>query len=394
VGPTEGDADHQAVLGAVSLGNFAQIGARFVLSPLVPLVILEFGISKSSVGLVLTGMWTVYALGQFPSGVLADQYGERRLLITGLVGTAVGSGLIALAPSFLMFGAFTLLLGIGTGLFFSPAASLLSRLFVNDGKALGILTAAGAVAGVLYPAMGGLVGNVRGWRYAVGTASVVTVLVAVAVVRWIPRSETPARRDPDGIEPGLARVRALVTRPAVLYSTGLAVVFGFAFQSIVSFFPTFLQEYHGLGTGTAGIAFGGLFALSSLAQPVIGSVSDTVSRDGALALTAVTSGSALLVLLTVQGPTSIVLGTAVLGGGMSWPGVVQARLMDQLSDDGRGFGYGFLRTGYMFLAASGSVVVGTLVDVSGWRLGYGIVVGLFGGSLLVLAGSTLSRRDL
>ena len=388
---TENDVNRRTVLGVTSLGNFAQIGARFVLSPLIPLVVLEFDTSKSSIGLALTGMWGVYALGQFPSGVLADRYGERRLIVTGLVGTAAGSVLISLSPAFPLFGLFAMLLGLATGLFFSPAASLLTRLFTDDGKALGVLTAASGVAGVIYPACSGLIGDTVGWRYAVGASGLVALAVALATVQWLPQS------DPGSGSATLfqtARIRGLLTQPAVLYATGLAVVFGFAFQSITSFFPTFLQEYHVMDTGAAGVTFGVLFALSSLAQPVVGSASDVVSRDVALSCTALTTGSGLTALLTIDGLVGVALGTVLLGLGMSWPGVVQAKLMDQLPSDERGSGFGFLRTVYMFFAASGSVVVGTLADAGGWVTGYGAVIALLAAALVAMSGAKVvgSRR--
>jgi len=68
--------DRRLVLGVISFGSFAQLGARLLVSPIVPLVILEFDVTKSAVGIALTGMWACYALGQFPGGVLADRYGE------------------------------------------------------------------------------------------------------------------------------------------------------------------------------------------------------------------------------------------------------------------------------------------------------------------------------
>ncbi len=44
--------------------------ARLVLSPLIPAIMNAFNVSKSGVGIVLTGRWGAYALFQFP-GVLS-----------------------------------------------------------------------------------------------------------------------------------------------------------------------------------------------------------------------------------------------------------------------------------------------------------------------------------
>ena len=388
----ERESSHQVVLGTLSLGNFAQIGARFVLSPVVPLVIQEYDVTKASVGLVLTGMWAVYGLSQFPSGVLADRYGERRILFMGIASTATGSALIALAPAFSIFVMFALLLGIGAGLFFTPGASLLSTLFEDDGKALGVFTAAAAAAGVVYPAVGGFVGGSIGWRYAVGVSALVPIPIALAILLWIPAPSAGTPTEGPSTIVDLGRIRSLLGRPGVIYSILLAVMFGFVFQAITSFLPTFLQEYHGLTTGMAGLTFGIMFALSAIVQPVTGAFSDRTSRDVALGITALTTGTAILILLFIPGLTAVLLGTIVLGTGMSWPGVLQARLMDQLPEDRRGFGFGFMRTVYMFFAAPGSVVVGTIADQRGWQLGYGSIAALLCITILVLASGTVYRR--
>jgi MFS family permease len=107
------------VLALAALANFSQFGARLVISPLVPDIIAAFSVTKSTVGLALTGVWATFALFQYPSGVLADRYGERRVILTALGLTAGCSLLLALSPSFLAFAAFAVLLGAGAGLYFS-----------------------------------------------------------------------------------------------------------------------------------------------------------------------------------------------------------------------------------------------------------------------------------
>ena len=372
-------------LGVVAAGNFTQLGARFLLSPVVPFVIAEFGTNKSVLGLALTGMWATYALFQFPSGVLADRFGERPLLLVGLAGTIVGTTAVAVAPTLWLYGLAAVVLGAGTGLFFSPASAFLSRVFEARGQALGALTAGGALAGVAYPAVGGAVGAQYGWRIAVGVGALVAVPVLVGSLRWLPRvpPANPGRRLAAAVD--VRRVVGIVGRPSVAYTVGVAVLVSFTFQAFSSLFPTFLFEYRGLAPETAGVVFGVAFGLSSLAQPVAGRLSDATSREVAIAASVVLTGAGFTTLLFVPGRVGLVAGVGLVGVGVSWPGPVQARLVDQFEESERGFGFGLTRTTYMLLAAPGSVVVGTLADVFGWVVGYGVVVGVLGLCLLALA---------
>ncbi|MGM0718482.1 MAG: hypothetical protein ACQET5_15220 [Halobacteriota archaeon] len=45
---------------------------------------LDFETTKAGIGLALNGMRAIYALFRFRSGVLANQYNERQLLLLGL----------------------------------------------------------------------------------------------------------------------------------------------------------------------------------------------------------------------------------------------------------------------------------------------------------------------
>lgn len=394
VSDDEGSRGSRRVLAVVAGANFSQLGVRLLLGAVVPFVLLELDTTRSVVGFALTGMWAAYALLQFPSGVLADRYGERPIMLAGVGGAAVGTALVTLAPTIALFGVAAVLLGAGAGLFFAPASSLLSRLFDARGGALGALTAGGALAGVAFPAVGGFVAEALGWRIAVGLGALVTIPAFGAALVVLPRLP-PANSERDlvaAVDP--VRLAGLLTRPDLAYTTVVAVCTGFTFQAFSSFFPTFLVQHRGLDAGTAGLAFGAAFALSSVAQPLAGRASDAFSRDAAIAGSTALTAVGLSTLVWGSGTVALVAGTAVLGAGISWPGTVQARIMDRLDAAERGYGFGLIRTTYMFLAASGSVVVGVLADVGGWPLAFGTVIGLLGCCLLLLGVNWAFRLGL
>ena len=117
----------RTVLAACTVAFFATMVARLVISPVVPLIADDFGVSNTAVGFSLTAMWFAYASSQFPSGLLGDRVGERRVILVAIGGTALASGLLALAPIFPAFVLFTFALGGVAGLHYSVATTLLSR---------------------------------------------------------------------------------------------------------------------------------------------------------------------------------------------------------------------------------------------------------------------------
>ncbi|PSP82457.1 MFS transporter [Halobacteriales archaeon QS_1_68_17] len=373
---------------ALATGSFfATMVARLVLSPNVPAITADLGVSKSEVGLALTGMWALYALFQFPSGVLGERYGERRVILAALGLTGAGSALVAVAPGFGAFALFALCLGGGAGLYFSAGTALLTRQFEKTGHALGFHTAGGPLAGLLGPLAAAYVGTRYGWRAAtlLGAAVAVPLFVAaVLALRETPpvRPETPVR---ERFDPGV--VVHYLSKPRTAFTTVVAVVTVFVWQSFASFFPTFLVEYHGYATGDASAAFAAVFALSAVCLPVLGTLSDRVGRDAVLVTCLVAAGTGFAALLAGTGLPALLAGVGGLGVGLSWMGTVQSRLMDTLAVDERGTGFGLVRTVYMLVSSLGSVVTGTAAEAAGWPVAVGLLVGLVAVTAVALVGN-------
>jgi MFS family permease len=387
-------AERRGVLYVLASGNGVVFGTRLLLGALVPFILLDLQTTKATVGLALSGMWAIYALFQFPSGVLADTYGERRLLILGLSGSGLGAVVVALAPNLPVFAVFLLFLGASAGLYYPPATVLVTRLYDEHGGAIGTLSAFGAFAGLLYPTVGGFAVDYLGWRVVLALTAVVTGAVLLATFSVVSRAR-PVKAD-TGLRASIdvSMYRSLLARPSILYTIALAVILIFTFQAISSFYPTFLVEFHGIDEGLAGAMLGGVLGVSTVAQPLTGRFSDIASRDAALAVSTTLIITSLVVLLGVRTTTGAVGGSVVLGLGISYPGPLQARFIDLLGESERGYGFGLVRTVYMFCGASGSVVVGTVADASGWVLAYGVVAALLVGCLLLLGANRLFSLGL
>lgn len=376
------------VLALVVVANFTQVGSRLMIGALVPDILDAFVVSKSAVGLALTLMWAVYAAFQFPSGVLGDRYGKRRVILLALGSTGVGSLLLAISPNFLLFGLFAVFLGAGSGLFFPVATGLLTDLFENTGQAVGLMTAGGAFSGLIAPVGAVWLAARYGWRVSL-LSIIVVVAVVVPILAWYV--------DPVGgdggegtVWPAIGELRGIVARPSILYSIAVAAVAVFTFQSITSFLPTFFVEYREFSTATAGLIYGAVFLLSAVVQPLAGRLSDHIGRDAVLTLNTAMAAAGFGILLLGSTRLGAIVAAGLLGGGLSWAGVMQVRIMDRLPDDGTTTEFGVIRTVYMFLGASGSVVTGSIADHVGWTAAYGLVAGL----LVVISASLLANRGL
>jgi len=373
-----------AVLGACTLAFFATMAARLAISPVVPAIGDAYGVSNGAIGLALTGMWMAYAASQFPSGLLADRYGERRIILVAVGGTALASALLAVAPTYAVFLIGTIVLGGVAGLHFSVATSLLTRTIPNTGSAIGLHTAGAPVAGVLVPLAAGSVGLWLGWRWAVALGAVIALPSAV-LFGAVVRPTAPVRPEEsvwDRLR--LGPLLELISRPPIALTAGLSVAGAFVWQATASFLPAFLIEFHGYGEALAGALFSAYFVVQGLTQPLLGTLSDRIGRYPA-ATWAVGVGIGGYGGLVYGGGLWVVGGATVCAGlAMGWGAALLPKFMDHLGDEERSAGFGLIRTAYMVLGASGSVVTGAVADLLGWGPAFLGLAALLSGMLVVL----------
>lgn len=381
----------RAVLGACTLAFFATMAARLAISPVVPAISDVFGVSNGAIGLALTGMWLAYAAAQFPSGLLADRYGERSIILVAVGGTAIASALLAAAPSYMVFLVGAVVLGGVAGLHFSVATSLLTRIFPRAGSAIGIHTAGAPLAGLLIPMAAGAVGAWWGWRWAV-TLGAVVALPAAVLFAVVVRPAAPTH--PNTSVWGRLRagpILELLARPPIALTAGLSVAGAFVWQATASFLPAFLIEYHGYGAPRAGALFSAYFVVQGLAQPALGTLSDRVGRYPVAAFAVGIGVLGYGALVVGSGRWTIGAAVASVGLAMSWGAALLPAFMDHLSEEERSAGFGLIRTAYMVLGASGSAVAGVIADLFGWEAAFLGLAALLAGMLAVLLRAMLRR---
>ncbi len=143
-----------AVLGSSSIG------------PALPTLAHDLKIPPQQIGLVIVAFVVPIALGTPVSGVLADRFGRKQILVPSLLLFAIAGSACAIAPNFRTLLEWRFLQGIGAASLESLALTLISDLYTGK-----VLTAAmgfnGSMIGIslaVYPLMSGGLATL-GWRY-------------------------------------------------------------------------------------------------------------------------------------------------------------------------------------------------------------------------------------
>ncbi len=358
------------VLVLCMLAFFVTYFARLALSPVVPFITEDFEITNAQIGLALTGMWIAYGLTQFPSGVLADRYGEKSIILVSVGGTAVVSVLLALTPLFSVFVLFAVLLGAVAGLHYSVATTLLTRTYDDIGTAIGLHSLGAPLGGLLAPVLAAWVGVTFGWRPAVALSFAIALPVFVLFAWGVRPTEPrrPDRRMRDQFR--IAPVIELLSRPQIAFTVFVAVVSTFVINGLVSFLPTFLIAHHAYSPTIAGVAFSMYFVVRGGSQVGIGAVSDRFGRDFALVGCLAVGATGIALLVVGSSPLIIGVAVALAGIGASYFPALDPRFLDNMSETERGAEFGLVRTVYVVTSATGPIGVGLAADQFGWAVSF------------------------
>jgi MFS family permease len=181
----------RAVLGTACGTHFVHDGFADILYVLFPVWARELGLSFAQVGLLRTVYSGAMAAFQIPAGLLAERWGEARLLAAGTAATALGFIAAGFTGDYVALLACLLVAGLGSGVQHPLSSTLVSNAYDGGGRrtALGTYNFSGDLGKVAIPAAVAFAMPWLGWRGAVegyaaiGLATAVVVLLALANLR-------------------------------------------------------------------------------------------------------------------------------------------------------------------------------------------------------------------
>ncbi|MFD1526943.1 MFS transporter [Halolamina salina] len=371
----------------VSLGWALLQAGRLSISPLLTNIAGDLQVSSGAAGFAVTVVWGTYAILQYPSGRLSDQLSRTTLLVAGLSLAAVGFLTLSAAPTYLAFLFGAVVIGVGVGLYPTPARGLVSDLFVvKRGRAFGLHTASGDVGGILAAGIGTVVIAVATWRAAFAPVAVALLLIALLLHVWSDEGYELASID-------LAvgdTFRRILGVPRLRWLLVAYALYAFTWQAATSFLPTYLRAKE-LSPVVANASFALLFLVGAAVKPLAGGLGDRVPRGLLAPAVLVVAAGSLLVLVSASTSAVALAAVAAFAAGLlAYPPVMQAYLMDSFPGDSMGGDLGAMRSVYIGIGSLGATYVGVVGQYVDYDTAF---VGLVGCLLLSSAVIVLRGRE-
>jgi predicted MFS family arabinose efflux permease len=355
-------------LGLVTTGTCTFSTGRFLLSPLLPTIIDSLAISAFAAGIGLTMMSGITALVRYPGGRLSDDLSRKTVIVGGLVVSMIGFGVLAGVGNYPTFLLGATAVGVGVGLYSTAALAWLSDLFVDQqGLAMGINNGSIYLAGILGAVLANAVITTTAWRSAFLPVIVALIILVPAFHFGNNEPYRFERPDLDIRSTFLRLIRSAHVRRMLL----IGALFGVAWQGVITFLPTFLQNKKAVSPTLANNLFALLFTVGIGANLLSGRVSDRVSVPGLIAGVATTTVIGLCIVVFADGTPVLVGGIVVLGAGLAaiWP-ALQSYMMNYFPQKSKGGDYGAFSAIYGGIAGLGPSIVGFLVDTYSFTVAF------------------------
>jgi ACS family D-galactonate transporter-like MFS transporter len=276
---------------------------RTVLSAAAPRIQSDFHLSAVQMGVVMSAFFWSYALLQLPAGMLADRFGQKKILGLAVLWWSLATAVTGFATGFKSLVALRVMLGIGEAGAYPSNAGIASRWFPRNERATvaGIFDSGSKLGGAVALPLIAVMLAAFDWKvtFAItGALGIVWCLVWQFMFRDSP-SEHPRVNAAelahirDGLAPNAAEDKrnTVPWRKLFAHRNIWAMCIGFFMINYNSYFfitwlPTYLVKERGMGLMEMGVMASLPLLISMFTEVLAGWASDRVYSSGRLSLTA------------------------------------------------------------------------------------------------------------
>ncbi len=370
---------------------FVSVTSEFLPTGLLPDMARELDVSLSTAGLLVTVFAGTVVIATTPLAALTRKYSRKGLVVVVLGVIALANVLAAIAPSYEILVGARVLGGLAHGLFWAVVAAYSAHLVPKHqlGKAVAITAAGASAAFVLGVPVGTALGHALGWRAAFLIIAVIVVVLALAVVKFLPPVNHHVQLKTGEIALPFYRDRSI---SAVFLLCIVIVILITGQNTFYTYIAPWLIEVAGFpSTSVAFLLF--LFGGAGVIGLVLaGFAADRFPKRGfALAIGGVML--AILVLALWSSNSAVVVIAFVVWGAAfgGVPAMLQTRMLHTASFRTRDLAAALQTTAFNIGIGGGALLGGVLLDQTGIQSLPTAEIVFLGIGLILIVGTDAAR---
>ena len=252
--PLRADA---SVIGLVGIAHLISHYSQLLLAPLFPWLKDAFQVGYTELGFLMTIFFVVSCAVQAGSGFVVDRFGPRPILFGGLALLSLAAFGFAASTSYAMLAGFSVLAGIGNGVFHPVDYTLLNRRVSAPrlGHAYSVHGITGSLGWALAPAMLVPIAIATSWRVALVCAGVLSFSVLLVLLfsrrhLALPPLPAPAAKGASSAAPAQGNF-AFLRIPAVWMCFAFFFFYAVALNVVQAFAPEAARQLHAVPVALA-----------------------------------------------------------------------------------------------------------------------------------------------
>jgi MFS family permease len=364
----------------VSAAHFVQHFQTLVLPPLFPLLTAQLGIGFVELGFALTVGNVVAVASQLPIGFLVDRVGSRRMLVLGLMVSAlafISFGLDPTYPRLLLAMAFV---GLSGSVFHPADYAILSALIppARVGRAFSVHTFSGFVGNAVAPVTILPLAMAFGLKVAIFATAGLALIAALPLilVRDVDNRQPAAHASHLGV-PKIGLTGVLT--PTIIFLTGFFALLSLSGSGISNFSVVALRSAFDTPLATASVALTVYLSMQALGVLAGGFIADKTRRHAEVAAVGYAVNACIVLAIGTLGlgaaPLIAAMGGAGLLGGLIMPS--RDMLVRAAAPPGAvGRTFGVVTSGFSIGGMVGPLMFGFIMDHQAprWVFGASVIV--------------------
>ncbi|OTG82300.1 MFS transporter [Acinetobacter sp. ANC 4648] len=259
--------------------------SRQVLNAVFPLIKTEWVLSDSQLGLLSGIVALMVGLLTLPLSILADRFGRVRSLTLMAVLWSLATLGCALAENYQHMLIARFMVGVGEAAYGSVGIAVVVAVFPREMRATlaSAFMAGGIFGSFLGMALGGVMAEHFGWRWAFGGMALFGLVLAILYPIVVKEKKIISPDLTDSIEKNAIQshkpLKTIYSSRSVIATyigSGLQLFVG---GSVIVWLPSYLNRYYGMSTDKAGITAAVIVLFSAVGTILCGMLCDRLGRD-------------------------------------------------------------------------------------------------------------------
>lgn len=379
----------------LGLAGFVVMADNWVVSPILPSISQNLGVSAASAAIIITAYMLPFGLFQLIFGYLADRFGKRQVITFAMIFFTVSTGLCSIAAGLTDLTVFRALTGVFAASVMPISLALIGDVFpMNERQtAIGTFMGISFLGQGLSMAIGGSIAYFLNWR---GVFAIYAAIAVVSTVLLLTIGKSiPSTKNKNGKV--FAPYINLLKNPSSLKIYLMVLFEGIFLIGSFSFLGSFIKNVYNFNNFVIGAIMTAFGIMAVIGGRVSGKIAAKAGRKKTILIGLLCAVLANLIYLTLGNYLILlIIGVGLMGLGFMLAHSTFLTIATEFAQKSRGVAmslvaFFFMGGGGLGTAIGSRIVSGTSLTALFAIYGIGLLVLLF--TVMAVKKSFATRND-